>query len=489
MCGNVGLLARLELRHARSDLRFLLFAAGADIDEDRGFLERTYQLYLAVLFALALVLSWAQVIDLVEGIHDALGALAGSVAFALLAYLPAVLLVCWAIAGLQETPLRLTLPDISWLAREVRPEEILAVRLVRIVALWLFAGALGGHVLGVLAGAYEPLAWAAFFAVLTLTTRLAALACALVRSAARRRLRLPVTIAAGIAAVLLAVLMALVTPTLAFLMGLLFVPPALVADVLFVAFSLVLAAHANMAFVVDDNELYATRKSLSFLAFVNAGTYKEACRRRRFARRRKARRTWRFARGGAAHVSHALLSLVRRPSLLFGALTWGGALVPSGALLIAEGANVGVLLVWLLSVALALREPLPLAHVFREDCANRLVRPLLPQGALSLLLLDSLPLLVASLVSSALVLAALTDVLGTNMVPSVLLAWAMLLTLVFAAAFDDPQRVRSVGSFQLTAFARGVVCVFVFGLVGLLGVIPALVCAVVADALLAWSLR
>lgn len=489
MCGNVGLLARLELRHARSDLRFLLFAAGADIDEDRGFLERTYQLYLVVIFAIALVLSWAQVIDLVEGVHDALGALAGSVAFALLAYLPAVLLVCWAIAGLQETPLRLTLPDISWLARVVRPEEILAVRLVRIVALWLFAGALGGHVLGVLAGAYEPLAWAAFFAVLTLTTRLAALACALVRSAARRRLRLPVTIAAGIAAVLLAVLLALVTPTLAFLMGLLFVPLALVADVLFVAFSLVLAARANMAFVVDDNELYAARKSLGFLAFVNAGTYKEACRRRRFARRRKVRRTWRFARGGAAHVSHALLSLVRRPSLLFGALTWGGALVPSGALLIAEGANVGVLLVWLLSVALALREPLPLAHVFREDCANRLVRPLLPQGALSLLLLDSLPLLVASLVSSALVLAALTDVLGTNMVPSVLLAWAMLLALVFAAAFDDPQRVRSVGSFRLTAFACGVLCVFVVGLVGLLGVTPALVCAVVMDALLAWSLR
>lgn len=159
MRGNVGLLARLELRHARSDLRFLLFAAGADIDEDRGFLERTYQLYLVALFALALVLSWAQVVDLVEGARDALGSLAGSIAFALLSFLPAVLLMCCATSGLQETPLRLTLPDISWLARVVRPEEILAVRLVRVVALWLFAGALGGHVLGVLAGAYEPLAW------------------------------------------------------------------------------------------------------------------------------------------------------------------------------------------------------------------------------------------------------------------------------------------------------------------------------------------
>lgn len=489
MCGGLDLLARLELRHARSDLRFLLFAAGADIDEDRGFLERTYQLYLVVLFAIALVLSWAQAIDLVEGVHDVLGALAGSVSFVLLACLPAVLLVCWAIAGLQETPLRLTLPDISWLARVVRPEEILAVRLVRIVALWLFAGALGGHVLGVLAGAYEPLAWAAFFAVLTLTTRLAALACALARSAARRRRRLPVTIAAGIVAVLLAVLLALVTPTLAFLMGLLFVPLALVADVLLVAFSLALAARANMAFVVDDNELYAARKSLSFLAFVNAGTYKEACRRRRFARRRKARRTWRFARGSAAYVSHALLSVVRRPSMLLGALTWGAALVPTGALLIAAGANVGVLLIWFFSVTLALREPLPLAHVFREDCANRLVRPLLPHATLTLLLLDALPMLAASLLLSVAVVVPTALALGLDAAATALLAVAVLLALVLAAAFDDPQHERSAGTFRLTAFACSVLCLFVVGLVGLLGAVPALVCAALVDVLLAWFLR
>lgn len=489
MRGNVGLLARLELRHARSDLRFLLFAAGADIDEDRGFLERTYQLYLVALFALALVLSWAQVVDLVEGARDALGSLAGSIAFALLSFLPAVLLMCCVTSGLQETPLRLTLPDISWLARVVRPEEILAVRLVRVVALWLFAGALGGHVLGVLAGAYEPLAWAALLAVLALTARLASLVCALARSAARRKLRLPFTVGSGIVAVLLAVLLALATPTLVFLMGALLVPPALVADVLLVALSLALAARADMAFVVDDNELYAARKALSFLAFANAGAYKEACRRRRLGRGRKARRTWRFARGGAAHVSHALLSLVRRPSLLLGTLTWGGALVPIGILLITRGADVGVLLVWLLSVALALREPLPLAHVFREDCANRLVRPLLPAGALSLLLLDSLPMLVGSLASSALVLAVSVGPLGANPVPSVLLAWAIVLTLVLAAAFDDPQHVRSVGNFRLTAFACGVLCVFVVGLVGLLGVMPALACAVAVDLILIRSLR
>ena len=71
--GPLGLIARLELRHARSDLRFLLFAAGTDIDEDRGFLERAYQLYLLAIFAVVLALSWGQVVYLVEGMRDALG--------------------------------------------------------------------------------------------------------------------------------------------------------------------------------------------------------------------------------------------------------------------------------------------------------------------------------------------------------------------------------------------------------------------------------
>ena len=88
MAGNLGLLARLRLRHLRSGARFLLFAAGADIDEDCGFLERTYQLYLVAIFAVVLALSWAQVVDLVEGTRDAMGSLAGALGMLLLAVAP-----------------------------------------------------------------------------------------------------------------------------------------------------------------------------------------------------------------------------------------------------------------------------------------------------------------------------------------------------------------------------------------------------------------
>lgn len=126
---------------------------------------------------------------------------------------------------------------------------------------------------------------------------------------------------------------------------------------------------------------------------------------------------------------------------------------------------------------------------FARTAPTALFAPLLPAGALSLLLLDSLPMLVGSLASSALVLAVSVGSLGANPVPSVLLAWAIVLMLVLAAAFDDPQRARSVGNFRLTAFACGVLCVFVVGLVGLLGVMPALACAVAVDLILIRSLR
>ena len=60
---------------------------------------------------------------------------------------------------------------------------------------------------------------------------------------------------------------------------------------------------------------------------------------------------------------------------------------------------------------------------------------------------------------------------------------------LLVAALDDPGHVRSVGSFQFTAFAGGVLSVFAVCLVGLLGAVPALACAVLVDVLLARSLR
>ncbi len=489
MAGNLGLLTRLRLRHLRSDARFLLFAAGADIDEDRGFLERTYQLYLVIIFAVAIVLSWAQVVDLVESVRDEMGSIAGSLGMLLLMLAPSCALVAWTVDGLRETPLRLTSPDIAWLARVARPQELLAVQLFGNVVVTAVVSALLGYLLGVLTWAPSPLAWAPLLSSVMVMVRLLALALGLARSAAPRRRRRAVTLVAGATSVLLAVALLLSIVTLVFLLGAYLMVPALALSVALIALSLVLASRTSMTFIVDDNELYAARVSLSFLAFANAGAYKEACRRRRLGRRRQARRTWHFARGSAAYVSHALVSLARQPSMALSALLWGGALVPAGALLVATGANAGVLFCWFFGVALAQREPLPIAHVFRADCANRLVRQLLPSAPLALLLLDALPLLVLALAASAAVVVPMAHLLGVVAAPAVLLAWALLVALVLVAALDDPGHVRSVGSFQFTAFAGGALSVFAVCLVGLLGAVPALACAVLVDVLLARSLR
>lgn len=484
--GPLGLIARLELRHAKSDLRFLLFAAGTDIDEDRDFLERAYQLYLLAIFAVVLALSWGQVVYLVEGMRDALGQVAGALAMALVALVPAAALAAWSLCALRETPLRLTGPDIAWLARAVPPRALLAVQLVRGVVVTALVGALGAYLLGVLALAPSRLAWAALGAAVMPAARLLATLVGLARSASPRRLRLAVTLASGALAALLAVAL----PTLVFLAGLALVSAALALDAAAAACALLLASRADMAFVVDDNELYAARRSLRFLALVDSGAYREAYRRRRLGRRPRARRTWRFWGGPAAAVSHALASLVRDPSALLGILSWGALLVPMGALLVAARVNVGVLLSWYLCATLTLREPCPLARVFREDCRNRLVRAQLPMGTLQLLALDSLPALVVALAASAAVVALAAGALGEGAaVPTVLLAWAMLAALTLSAAFDDPRRARGSGSLRATGFVCGALSLFAVGLAGLLGTLPALACALAVDVLLACALR
>lgn len=488
--GPLGLIARLELRHARSDLRFLLFAAGTDIDEDRGFLERAYQLYLLAIFAVVLALSWGQVVYLVEGMRDALGQVAGALAMALVALAPAAALAAWSLCALRETPLRLTGPDIAWLARVVPPRALLAVQLVRGVVVTALVGALGAYLLGVLALAPSRLAWAALGAAVMPSARLLATLVGLARSASPRRLRLAVTLASGALAALLAAALLFALPTLVFLAGLALVPAALALDATAAACALLLASRADMAFVVDGNELYAARRSLRFLALVDSGAYREAYRRRRLGRRPRARRTWRFWGGPAAAVSHALASLARDPSALLGILSWGALLVPMGALLVAARVNVGVLLSWYLCATLTLREPCPLARVFREDCRNRLVRAQLPMGTLQLLALDSLPALVVALAASAAVVALAAGALGAGAaVPTVLLAWAMLAALTLSAAFDDPRRARGSGSLRATGFVCGALSLFAVGLAGLLGTLPALACALAVDVLLACALR
>lgn len=493
MAGNLGLLTRLRLRHLRSDARFLLFAVGTDIDEDRGFLERTYQVYLAVILAASLALSWVQVIDIVEGLRATMGADASAwLASTLFVLAPALAILAWGVTGIRETPIRLIGPDIAWLARAVRPEELFVVQLAGSAAGVVVAAVLGGTLLAALAAG--PWAtWVTAAALALLAARLFALDAVLPRSAAEPPARRIVTVFAGVTVVALGVGLAAAAGFLAALVPRLFTPYALcvavIADAILLTGAVNWSTKANMAFVVDDNELYAARNAMRFLALVDSGTYKEACRRRRARRGRQARRTWRFGAGQAAAVSHGLLSLVRNPASVLGLLAWGALLVPMGALLMVSDAGVGVLLSWLVCTCFSLRTPIELGRVFREDCRNRLVRSLLPFGRLKLLVLDALPALAVTLASSAAVTAAAAPALGAGAPLAVALAVALDLLLLLSCGLDDPAAPVRLGSVLVTGFAGAVVSLFLVGLASLLGPAPALACALLIDALLARMLR
>ena len=283
-------LVRLERRHVRANARFLLFAAGTDIDEERDFLDRAYQLYLLIFMVISLALSFAQVLDLAGQLRDGLGAeVSARLAHLLLVLAPTAGLVAWGVSDLRETPLRLTAPDITWLARVVRPEELFVVRLLRDLPVIALASALGGALLGEIASDHLGL-WAAACAALMLTARLFALDTALSRSVAGPRRRRAATVvayvivaASGLALLLAAAPLAALLPR-ALSLGAYSVVVVLLADLLLLGTAGNKSCYADMAFVIDDNELYAARSSLRFLALVDAGAYKEACRRRRARR-------------------------------------------------------------------------------------------------------------------------------------------------------------------------------------------------------------
>lgn len=369
------------------------------------------------------------------------------------------------------------------------------VQLVKSVALCATAGALGGSLLGVLAAGL-PVAWVLAGAVVLVLARLFALDTVLLRCAAEPRRRRAATVCGAVVIVLAGGALLLAAAPLAALVPLALsgwpgpLAAALVCGLLLTAGAVNCAGRADMAFVIDDNAAYIARRSLSALALLDPGAYREACRRTRSSHRRhRARRTWRFGEGRRAALSHALASLARRPTAVLGMLGWGGCVVPAGALLMTGRVNVGVLLVWLLCAAQTLREPLELSRVFREDCRNRLVRSLLPFRPLELLLLDSLPALAVTLAASVALTGAAAAALGMPVLPGVLLACLLDVASLFACGLDDPARAGRRGSVRMTGAACTLATLLCAVLLSLLDPALALVPPLLVTALLAWGLR
>lgn len=479
---SLGALARLELLHARGELRWALFAFGIDSEHDRGFLERTYQAYMALVVLVALGLMWSGVLAAIAAGAASLGeSVAHGLAGALGAALPAAALLVDATRYLRGSPFGLIRPDFSFLARLAAPEELVLARSWRPVAAHLLCGVLVGWTLAVLAGAasVSVLVWAAGLAARLVAAWLAALLAGLARCAVARPGRRATTAALGVSSLGVAALasLAAAAPT-----------PAWCAAVLVLACADArVAERADMAFVIDDSAPGAALHELRHLALVDAGAYGEARRHVRRRCRRVPRASWHFGTGPRACTSRALAALVRRPSSLGGLLSLA-ALLSVGAVLMAQGTQTWLLLGWLLCLGQGLvAHPPELGAVFRDDCANRLLRGLLPLSTLGLLASDVLPALSVSVGASLVVTGAAAALVGASLPAALALTLALHAVVTLACGLDDPRRV-ALGP-RLTCMSFSVLAYLAAGALALLGAVWALGCLVAGAALLVWWLR
>ncbi|RDB63398.1 hypothetical protein C1878_04270 [Gordonibacter sp. 28C] len=420
---DVSLLLWLRARHARWTLNWFMHLVGAGV-EDGGRAERAYQLY-----AVGIMLAWFALMAsaLVSAVVGAFAladvgvcALAMRVALAL----PAAALAWVGIAAVRGTPLKLSHPDIAYLAASPVSARALVGTAVSVQAT---ACAAAAGVVGWLAGV--GLESAGVFAVspVGLALALAALAgvsvavgwlAGVVRLASPAwRRRNTVLCALGFAALAVVWIAALLAAPAAALLDPA-TPVALAAGAAAsgaaVAAALaVVAPRMDMTVVIEENALHADLCRFGMLSPLDPTVIAEYQRRRRFADR-----TVRFSlprrEGRAALVSRAALSHARQYDGIPMLLMHGALVVPLGVLALLGAGGPALFLFWLMAMVMTTQGVREATRPFRDDVRNRLVRDRLPFGVLELLAFDSLPAFAVTTLLACVVVAVSAPA-GTSM--------------------------------------------------------------------------
>ena len=118
---GVRILLRLRLHHTKVRVTQLLYATGTDFGEDTSLMDRWYQLYVVLVLLVILVLTWAYLLDLAEGIGATLGVPSASTLLGLLWVLPLVVCVTSVVHYLRIPSVPLTHPDIELLSGVLTP--------------------------------------------------------------------------------------------------------------------------------------------------------------------------------------------------------------------------------------------------------------------------------------------------------------------------------------------------------------------------------
>ena len=401
--GDVRLLLRLRVRHARTFLVRALHATGSDLVDDRGWGERSYQAYIIGFIGICLAMMWLWLLDTVQ---EAFVALGPDLALGVLLFafaVPAVVFAVSSFRGLRASWVKLSHPDIAYVAAS----PIGSTALVGVsAAITMIAGgavaAPAGYLLAV--GVRAALGWF----VDPLTTALIASLWTAVPLAAGRvvgaaRLALPRTIrrwkaVAMLALASLAAVVAYGALAIAWAPGALAQSNAVVQAVAaavgllvagFLAL-LLLAKRVDRVRMVEENALYADTCSFGFFSLLDSTTVGDYRRRCKLARRGPFLRLPQAA-GPAALVARAALSLVRQYEGLPALLMLGAGITPFGVSALLGGYGVAGPVFWLAMLVGLASTAREVTRAFRDDMRVRLVRDQLPYGTLALLVGDSLP--------------------------------------------------------------------------------------------------
>ena len=405
---DVRLLLWLRARHARSALNRTLHLVGAGVDAG-GWGERAYQLYAVGIMLVWAALMAAALVDAIQRVFVGLAAAVCSLAVqgALLAV--ALVLLRVGIAGARTTPLKLSHPDIAYLAASAVSARALAGVSAGVQA---FAGAAAGAALGFLLGvglesasvlaAAVALGWVVGFVRLASDGwsgwRTAAAAFVLVAFAVSW---CGVALAAGADALLAPATFAVLS-----------VGGFLVLAVAAIALAL-LAPRVDMTRVIDENSLHADLCRFGMLSPLDRNDIAEYQRRRKLADR-PVRFSLPRGEGRLALVQRAALSHARQYDGLASLVMQGAFVVPLGVLALL-GAGGPVLFVFWLPVAVLMPQGVREAtRAFRDDARNRLVRDRLPFGVLELLAFDTLPAFAATTLLACGAVAAMIPI-GTSL--------------------------------------------------------------------------
>lgn len=420
---DVRLLLWLRARHARSALNRTLHLVGAGVD-DGGWGERAYQLYAVGIMLVWAALMAAALVDAIQGVFVGLAAAVCSLAVqgALLAV--ALVLLRVGIAGARTTPLKLSHPDIAYLAASAVSARALAGVPAGVQA---FAGSAAGAALGFLLGVGLESASVLAGAPAAVALAGAALAAAAValgwvvgfvrlasdgwsgwRTAAAAFVLVAFAVSwCGVA--LVAGADALLAPAT---FAVLSVGGFFVLAVAAIALAL-LAPRVDMTRVIDENSLHADLCQFGMLSPLDRNDIAEYQRRRKLADR-PVRFSLPRGEGRLALVQRAALSHARQYDGLASLVMQGAFVVPLGVLALL-GAGGPVLFVFWLPVAVLMPQGVREAtRAFRDDARNRLVRDRLPFGVLELLAFDTLPAFAATTLLACGAVAAMIPI-GTSL--------------------------------------------------------------------------